>query len=166
MTRAQLTDAEWEIIRPYLPIGEYCPYPERLREQFAGVLWRFRTGGQWREMPAQFGAWSTVHKQFRQWCDAGVFAALLERMITEAARRGGVDLSLVSVDSTTVRAHHDAAGMRLDPEMLAAVEKAAAEQERTREKGAVRRDNTGMPMAVRIPGGSNGDGCATDIRPG
>ncbi len=173
MTRAQLTDAEWEFVRPYLPIGEYGPYPERLREQFAGVLWRFRTGGQWREMPAQFGAWSTVHNRFRQWRDAGVFAALLEGMIAEAARRGEVDLSLVSVDSTTVRAHHDAAGMRVDPEMLAAVEKAAAEQERTREKGAARRDNTGMPppatappVTVRIPGGPNGDGCAADIRPG
>ncbi len=122
----QLTDAEWEFVRPYLPIGEYGPYPERLREQFAGVLWRFRTGGQWREMPAEFGAWSMVHNRFRQWRDAGVFEALLNGMLTEAARRGEVDLSLVSVDSTTVRAHHGASGVRLDPERLAAVEKAAA----------------------------------------
>ncbi|EFC80285.1 hypothetical protein FrEUN1fDRAFT_6579 [Parafrankia sp. EUN1f] len=134
MTRAQLTDAEWEFIRPYLPIGEYGPYPERLREQFAGVLWRFRTGGQWREMPAEFGAWSTVHNRFRQWRDAGVFTALLDGMIAEAAHRGEVDLSLVSVDSTTARAHHDAAGMHLDAEKLAAVEKAAAEQDKAREK--------------------------------
>lgn len=51
MTRAQLTDVEGEFIEPYLPIGEYGPYPERLRRQFEGVIWRFRTGGQWREMP-------------------------------------------------------------------------------------------------------------------
>jgi transposase len=51
----QLTDAEWEFIAPYLPIGEYGPYPERLRQQFEGVIWRFKTGGQWREMPQQFG---------------------------------------------------------------------------------------------------------------
>ncbi|WP_346158473.1 transposase, partial [Nonomuraea recticatena] len=57
MTRVQLTDAEWEFIGPYLPIGEYGPYPERLRQQFEGVIWRFRTGGQWREMPQEFGAW-------------------------------------------------------------------------------------------------------------
>ncbi|MFG2696885.1 hypothetical protein [Kitasatospora sp. NPDC048407] len=31
MTRAQLTDAEWEFIEPHLPIGEYGPYPKRLR---------------------------------------------------------------------------------------------------------------------------------------
>jgi transposase len=111
MTRVQLTDTEWEFIEPYLPIGEYGPYPERLRQQFEGVIWRFRTGGQWREMPQEFGAWSTVHNRFRQWRDAGVFEALLEGLIAEAAKRGEVGLSLVSVDSTTARAHHDAAGI-------------------------------------------------------
>lgn len=30
------------------------------------MIWRFKTGGQWREMPTQeFGAWSTVHKRER-----------------------------------------------------------------------------------------------------
>lgn len=142
MTRVQLTDAEWEFIEPYLPIGEYGPYPERLRRQFEGVIWRFRTGGQWREMPQEFGAWSTVHNRFRQWRDAGVFEALLEGVITEAAKRGDVDLSLVSVDSTTVRAHHDAAGMHLDSDTLADLEKAAEEAEKARQKGAARRNKT------------------------
>jgi hypothetical protein len=57
--------------------------------------------------------------------------------IAEAAKRGLVDLSLVSVDSTTVRAHHDAAGMIMEPETLDALEKAAAE------KGAPARNKTG-----------------------
>jgi transposase len=123
---------EWEFIEPYLPIGAYGPYPERLRQQFEGVIWRFRTGAQWREMPERFGAWPTVHNRFRQWRDAGVFEALLEGLIAEAAKRGEVDLSLVSVDSTTVRALHDAAGMHLDPDTLTALEEAAAEEEKAR----------------------------------
>jgi transposase len=135
VTRAQLTDVEWEFIEPYLPIGEYGPYPERLRQQFEGVVWRFRTGGQWREMPQEFGAWSTVSNRFRQWRDAGVFEALLEGLIAEAAKRGEVDLSLVSIDSTTVRAHHDAAGMHTSQDVLAALEKVAAEEEEARSKG-------------------------------
>jgi transposase len=51
-------------------------------------MWRFKTGGQWREMPKEFGARPTVHKRFRQWRDAGVFDVLLEGLIPEAARRG------------------------------------------------------------------------------
>lgn len=66
MTRLQLTHAEWKFIGPCLPIGKYGPYPERLRQQFEGVIWRFRTGGQRREMPQEFGSWSTVHNRFRQ----------------------------------------------------------------------------------------------------
>lgn len=44
----------------------------------------------------------------------------MDGMIAEAARRGQVDLSLVSVDSTVARAHHDAAGMAVREEVLAA----------------------------------------------
>lgn|GEM_PF-3510168 len=151
MTRAQLTDEEWEFIEPYLPIGGFGPYPERLRQQFEGVIWRFRTGGQWREMPREFGAWPTVHNRFRQWRDAGVFEALLEGMIAEAAKRGEVDSSLVSVDSTTTRAHHDAAGMHLGHDLVAALEKAAEE-----EKGATGKDNRSR-TAQTIQEQRNGD---------
>jgi transposase len=147
----QLTDQEWEFIEPYLPIGEYGPYPVRLRQQFEGVMWRFKTGGQWREMPQEFGAWSTVHNRFRQWRDAGVFEALLEGLIAEAAKRGEVDLSLVSIDSTTARAHQDAAGMHLDQDVLTALEKAAAE-EKARSKGAAPKNETGR-KTKQIPGG-------------
>ena len=70
MSRAQLTGKEWGFGEPYLPVGGYGPYPERLRQQFEGV-----------------GAWSTAHNRFRQWRDAGVFEALLEGVIAEAAER-------------------------------------------------------------------------------
>lgn len=121
------------LIGPLLPVGRFGPYPQRLREQFEGVIWRFRTGGQWREMPAEFGRWQTVYDTFARWRDVGVFTALMDAMIAEAARRGQAGLSLVSVDSTSVRAHHDAAGMRMDPEVLDALEKAAADEKgRTR----------------------------------
>ncbi|SBT40950.1 Putative transposase of IS4/5 family (DUF4096) [Micromonospora narathiwatensis] len=156
MTRVQLSDSEWEFIEPYLPIGRFGPYPERLRQQFEGVIWRFRTGGQWREMPREFGAWSTVHNRFRQWRDTGVFEALLEGLIAEAAKRGEVDLSLVSVDSTTARAHHDAAGMHLGQDVAAALEKAAAEEEKARQKGTIWKGETGRMVETNLSG-KNGD---------
>ena len=53
VTRVQLIDPDWEFIEPYPPIGECGRYPERLRQQFEGVIWRFKTGGQWREMPTE-----------------------------------------------------------------------------------------------------------------
>ncbi|AEM80242.1 hypothetical protein Strvi_0464 [Streptomyces violaceusniger Tu 4113] len=135
MARRELSDDDWALVEPLLPIGEYGPYPHRLRDQFEGVVWRFRTGSQWREIPEEFGAWSTVYDRFRQWRDAGVFQALMEALIAEAARLGQVDLSLVSVDSTTARAHHDAAGARVSEDVLAALEEAIEPP-----KGTARRD--------------------------
>ncbi|ROQ78308.1 transposase [Streptomyces sp. CEV 2-1] len=159
MTRAQLTDLEWEYVEPYLPIGEYGPYPAWLRKQFEGVIWKFRSGAQWREMPAEFGAWSTEHNRFRQWRDAGVFEALLEGLIAQAAARGEVDISLVSVDSTTTRAHHDAAGMRLGPGVLDALER-AAEEEKARSKGAPKMNKPGREPMV-LPGEDVSGGAAS-----
>ncbi|MGW0633664.1 hypothetical protein [Streptomyces sp. NPDC002758] len=68
----------------------------------------------------------------------------MEAVIAEAARRGQADLSLVSVDSTTARAHHDAAGMVVDEEVLAALEKAVEA-----EKGARERRESGAKDKLR-----------------
>jgi transposase len=155
-TRRQLTDEQWEFIEPYLPVGEYGPYPERLREQFEEAIWRFRFSAQWREMPSEFGPWLTVYGRFRVWRDAGVFSALLEGVISEAARRVQTDLSLVSVDSTTARAHHDAAGMRIGKEVMDALEEAAAEQERARQKGAACQNRTDRTAGTAPSGKHDG----------
>lgn len=157
MTRRELSDREWELIEPFLPIGRYGPFPQHLREQFEGVIWRFRTGSQWREMPEEFGAWQTVYDRFTQWRDVGVFAALMEGMIAEVARRGQADMSLVSVDSTVARAHHDAAGMVVEPEVLAALEEAAVQ-----EKGPLEPGKSPRWASARRPGSPSGpsaDGC-------
>ncbi|MDQ1033023.1 transposase [Streptomyces umbrinus] len=119
------------------------------------MIWRFRSSAQWREMPSEFGPWPTVYGRFRVWRDAGVFSAFLEGMIVEAARRGQTDLSLVSVDSTTARAQHDAAGMCIGKEVLDALEEAAADQERARQKGAARQNRTDRREATP-PTGKNG----------
>ncbi|THA43898.1 IS5 family transposase [Streptomyces sp. A1136] len=150
MTRRQLTNAQWKFIEPFLPIGRYGPYPERLREQFEGVIWRFRSSAQWREMPVEFGPWATVYGRFRVWRDAGVFTALLEGLIAQGARVGRADLSLVSVDSTTVRAHHDAAGMRVSKHLMKALEEAVQEQEAACQKGGGPEEQNGQAERRRI----------------
>ncbi|MFG1967455.1 transposase [Nonomuraea sp. NPDC049028] len=70
------------------------------------MVWRFRTGSPWRDVPDRYGSWSTVYNLFRLWVTASTFQALMDEMIAEAAAREQVDLSLVSVDSTVARAQH------------------------------------------------------------
>lgn len=95
---------------------------------------------------------------------SGVFTALLEGLIAEVARRGRTDLSLVSVDSTTVRAHHAATGKLVGKDVMEALEEAAAEQEQVRPKGAARRNTTGR-AAESGRSGKNADASTGDTAP-
>lgn len=153
MARGDVTDEEWALIEPRLPLGERGPIPD-LRRQFNAVIWRFRTGSPWRDVPECYGSWSTVYDRFRVWAVQGVMEDLLEQMIGLAAARGQVDLSLVSVDSTSARAHHHAAGMRLDPQLLAEVEKAAEEEKgvRARHKSRLTAKRNLQTTSAEAPG--------------
>jgi transposase len=131
VARFDVTDAEWALLEPLLPVAATGPLPRRVRAQFNGVLWRFRTGSGWRDVPDRYGPWSTIYSRFSTWAKAGVFQDLMDALIAEAARRGQVGLELVSVDSTIVRAHHESAGLAVAGETLDALEQALTE-----EKGA------------------------------
>lgn len=87
--------------------------PRRVRDQFNGALWRFRTGYGWRDVPERYGPWSTVCSRFNAWVKVGVCEALMNALIAEAATRGRVGLELISVDSRVVRAHHESSGLAI-----------------------------------------------------
>jgi len=70
------------------------------------VLWRFRTGSPWRDLPERSGNWNSVSRRFRRWVLSGV----PERIFNASSE--GSDLERVSVDGTVVQAHRKAAGAR------------------------------------------------------
>jgi transposase len=163
MARGDLTDEEWSLIEPHLPLGERGPIPD-LRQQFNAVMWRFRTGSPWRDLPIEYGPWSTAYDRFRSWALNGVFEQLMQAMIDEVAARGQADLDLVSVDSTTARAHHHAAGMALDGELSAALHEAVEREKGLRQRGktpaAAILATTGMATGMATGTGTGDDGYA------
>jgi transposase len=144
VARFDVTDAEWALIEPHLPVAATGPLPRRLRDQFNGILWRFRTGSGWRDVPERYGSWSTLYDRFNAWSKAGVFQGLMDALIAEAASRGQVGLELVSVDSTIVRAHQESAGLAIAGETLDALEQALTE-----EKGALLDDQPPVWRVMR-----------------
>ncbi|GFE26498.1 IS5 family transposase [Streptomyces nigrescens] len=76
-----------------------------------GVLYRVRTGVQWRDLPERFGPWETVYKLHRRWSADGTWGRLLSSAQAAEDAEGRIDWD-VSVDSTAVRAHQHAAGAR------------------------------------------------------
>jgi transposase len=66
-------------------MGERGPIPD-LRQQLNAVMWRFRTGSPWRDMPAEYvRPWSTVYDRFRSWAKTGVFQRLMLEALEKAA---------------------------------------------------------------------------------
>lgn len=115
MGRGDLTDAEWEQLRPFLPVSNRrCGRWRDHRQVIDGILHRIRTGAHWRGLPERFGPWKTVYERHRLWSADGTWEYLLQQIQAAADADGEVDWD-ISVDSTTVRAHQHAAGARIAP---------------------------------------------------
>ncbi|WP_419196551.1 IS5 family transposase [Actinacidiphila glaucinigra] len=115
MGRGDLSDAEWERLRPFLPVSNRrCGRWRDHRQVIDGILHRVRTGVQWRDLPERFGPWKTVYERHRLWSADGTWERLLQQVQAPADAAGEIDWD-ISVDSTIVRAHQHAAGARNDP---------------------------------------------------
>ena len=66
MIRGLMTDEEWDIFKPFLttPASRGGRPPKNHRHRLDGILWICRTGAPWRDLPAAFGKWNSVWKQF------------------------------------------------------------------------------------------------------
>jgi transposase len=109
--RHELSDGEWEFVRPLLPVSSRGRKRLDDRRVLNGIVWKLRTGTAWRDVPERYGPWATLHTRFRRWAADGTFERMLRAAQIRADAAGDIDW-LVSVDSTIVRAHQHAAGAR------------------------------------------------------
>jgi transposase len=113
MRRFDLTDAQWAVLEPLLPLGRRPGRPSQWtkRQLIDGIRWRVRAGAPWRDIPACYGSWSAVYALFRRWQRDGTWARILTALQALADAAGRIVWD-VSVDSTICRAHQHAAGAR------------------------------------------------------
>jgi transposase len=106
---AVLSDEQWARIRPLLPSSDGRPgRPFRPdRPIVEGIIYRYRCGIAWRDLPEQFGPWQTVWKRHHRYSTDGTWDAILAQLLTDADKVGAIDWAL-SVDSTITRAHQHA----------------------------------------------------------
>ena len=108
MIRGRTSDAEWAFFEPILiETGPKRGRPQNdHRRVLDGIFWIARTGAPWRDLPADFGKWGSVYRQFLRWTLSGVWDLLLETL----ANSETFPDTLQMIDSTIVRAHQHAAG--------------------------------------------------------
>ena len=69
-----------------------------------GMVWKYRTGAPWRDVPERFGKWNLVYKRFNRWAADGTWEQLLAEVYKLADATGEVDW-VASIDSTIARVH-------------------------------------------------------------
>jgi transposase len=108
MRRYGLRDDQWERIKELLPGREgYVGVTAKDNRGFVeAVLYRYRAGIPWRDLPERFGDPIKVHTRFSRWARGGVWEKVFEVLAADA------DNEYAMIDSTIVRAHQHSAGAK------------------------------------------------------
>ncbi len=71
--RYKLTDDEWTAIKPLLPNKPRGVPRVNDRRVLNGIFWVLRSGAPWRDLPENFGPYTTCYNRFVRWRRAGDF---------------------------------------------------------------------------------------------
>ena len=101
MRRYELNSTQWQRIEDFLPGREgHVGVTARDNRGFVNeVLWMLRSGARWKDLPAGYGNWKSVHKRFTRWATSGICKRIFQVLLEDPDNR------YVMIDSTIVRAH-------------------------------------------------------------
>src|SRR4051794_38461699 len=150
MRRYALRDDQWDRIKDLLPgrpgsVGVTAADNKLFVE---AVLYRYRAGIPWRDLPDRLGDWKDVHQRFTRRAQYGVWHRVFQHLA------GDADNEYAMIDSTIVRAHQHSAG---------APKKAGEDQAIGRSRGGLSTkihtlvDALGNPVGFHLTGGEAHD---------
>jgi transposase len=111
MRRYALRDDQWDRIKELLPgrEGSVGVTARDNRLFVEAVLYRYRAGIPWRDLPERFGDPIKIHTRFSRWAQSGVWERVFHHLAADA------DNEYAMIDSTIVRAHQHSAGAQKKP---------------------------------------------------
>lgn len=104
---SDMTDGEWAVIEPFLPRARRLGRPRTtdLRAVLNGILYIAMTGCQWRMLPKDFPAFTTVQGYFYRWRDDGLWTTINHHLVMVACEAMGREASPTAevIDSQSVK---------------------------------------------------------------
>ena len=102
-------DGLWKEIEPLFPVHEQSPdggrKPIDNRTVFTLLVFRLKTGLGWRDLPTEMGASQcTVRRRLKEWSELGLFAAIVDRLLTRLKIDGRLELAEVLIDGGLLKA--------------------------------------------------------------
>jgi transposase len=110
--RYELTDQEWSAIKPMLPNKPRGVPRVNDRRVLNGIFWVLRSGAPWRDLPQEFGPYTTCYNRFVRWRRAGVWSRIMD------ALTAAHDAAVQMIDTSIVRVHQHAALHRSQQETV------------------------------------------------
>jgi transposase len=114
MKRYALREDQWERIKNVLPgrADSVGVTAKNNRLFVEAVLYRYRTGIPWRDLPERFGDFRVIHLRHSRWSKNGVWKKVFELLAEDA------DNEYAMIDSTIVRTHQHSAGAKKKQKLL------------------------------------------------
>lgn len=114
VSRQEISDPVWAVLEPLMPVpaGRSRPWTDH-RLAVEGMVWKYRTGAPWRDVPERFGKWNSIYKRFIRWAADGTWDKLLAAVQAQSDAAGRLDW-VVSIDSTIARVHQHGATLARD----------------------------------------------------
>src|SRR5438874_862952 len=100
-----LNDRQWARIEPHLPTGLTGPDRDDDRRIISGIVHMLQSGARWRDCPREYGPYTTIYNRFNRWAKRGRWCTIFE-----ALAKPGKDAVVLSLDSTSIKAHRCASG--------------------------------------------------------
>lgn len=109
--RYGLRDDQWERIKDLLPGREgYVGATAKDNRLFVeAVLYRYRTGIAWRDLPERFGDFRVIHTRHMRWSRSGTWQRVFEHLAADS------DNEYAMLDATLICAHQSSAGAKGGP---------------------------------------------------
>src|SRR5450432_2578407 len=104
MTKPELTDRQWDKIKPHLPGPQKSRRggrpPADNRACFEGILWVLRSGARWKDLPGKYPSPSTCWRRLRDWEAAGLWLKIWRCFLGELDAAGRLDWSETFADGS------------------------------------------------------------------
>jgi putative transposase len=147
----QVSEELWEQVAPLVP-----PAPSHAqggrprlpdRQAFEAMIYVLRTGIQWKALPREVGAPSTVHDRFQEWQRAGFCAALWQAGLTAYDELVGIAWDGQAAAGVMTKAPFGGAATGANP----------TDRGKKGTKRSLLVDGAGIPLAVGVDGAHRQD---------
>jgi transposase len=106
--RYALRDDQWERIKDLLPGREGTVGVTAIDNRLfvEAVLYRYRAGIPWRDLPSRFGDFRVVHTRHSRWSKKGIWEMIFQNLAQDSDNEDQM------IDSTIIRAHQHSSGAK------------------------------------------------------